>query len=120
PATHRRTARRIPLRGPSMPDCMHAWLRRAMRLCCIAGLLGAGASVAAAQTPAVTTAQTPPTAAAPTPPAAAAQAPADAAALYERHCASCHGAQRTGGMGPALLPESLERLRPAELPRVIA
>ena len=33
------------------------------------------------------------------------------AALYRQHCASCHGEQRTGGMGPALLPESLERLR---------
>ena len=29
----------------------------------------------------------------------------------------CHGAQRLGGMGPALLPESLERLRPAEAAR---
>jgi hypothetical protein len=36
----------------------------------------------------------------------------DAAALYGRHCASCHGDQRTGGMGPALLPESLARQRP--------
>jgi mono/diheme cytochrome c family protein len=33
------------------------------------------------------------------------------AALYRQHCAACHGEQRTGGMGPALLPESLERLR---------
>ncbi len=39
---------------------------------------------------------------------------AEPAALYQQHCASCHGVQRTGGMGPALLPESLERLRPAE------
>ena len=44
----------------------------------------------------------------------------DAAALYQQHCAACHGAQRTGGMGPALLPESLERLRQAEAHRVIA
>ncbi len=41
------------------------------------------------------------------------------AALYREHCASCHGAQRTGGMGPALLPESLERLRRAEALQVI-
>ena len=47
-------------------------------------------------------------------PLPAAAAP-DAAALYQRHCASCHGADRLGGMGPALLPQSLERLRPAEL-----
>ncbi len=43
----------------------------------------------------------------------------NAAALYQQHCASCHGAQRTGLMGPALLPESLERTRPAEVLRVI-
>jgi len=43
----------------------------------------------------------------------------DAAGLYGRHCAACHGAQRTGGMGPALLPESLERLRPADARSVI-
>jgi mono/diheme cytochrome c family protein len=49
----------------------------------------------------------------------AAVAPA-AAALFKQHCASCHGDQRTGGMGPALLPESLERLRPAEAQRTIA
>ena len=36
---------------------------------------------------------------------------ADAPALYTQHCASCHGAARLGGMGPALLPESLERLK---------
>jgi len=46
--------------------------------------------------------------------------PAQAAALYQQHCAICHAAQRTGSMGPALLPESLERLRPAEALRVIA
>jgi mono/diheme cytochrome c family protein len=50
----------------------------------------------------------------------AARAEPDAAALYQQHCAACHGAQRTGGMGPALLPESLERLRPAEAQRTIA
>ncbi len=39
--------------------------------------------------------------------------------LFSQHCASCHGAQRTGGMGPALLPESLERLRKPEALKVI-
>ncbi|WP_290678177.1 nitrite reductase [Aquabacterium sp.] len=39
--------------------------------------------------------------------------------LFQQHCATCHGEQRTGGMGPALLPESLERLRKAEALRVI-
>nr|MBP6801767.1 c-type cytochrome [Zoogloea sp.] len=36
---------------------------------------------------------------------------ADAPALFTQHCASCHGASRLGAMGPALLPESLERLK---------
>ncbi|MFV0680991.1 cytochrome D1 domain-containing protein [Ottowia sp.] len=39
-------------------------------------------------------------------------------ALYQQHCASCHGAQRLGGMGPALLPESLARLKKAEALKV--
>ena len=43
----------------------------------------------------------------------------DAPALYQQHCAACHGAQRLGAMGPALLPESLQRLRPAEALAVI-
>ena len=51
---------------------------------------------------------------------AAADAPVDAAALYATHCASCHGAQRLGGMGPALLPQSLERLRQADAQKVMA
>ncbi|CAG2134346.1 nitrite reductase [Cupriavidus numazuensis] len=42
-----------------------------------------------------------------------------AAALYSQHCAACHGPDRLGGMGPALLPESLERLRSAELATVL-
>ncbi len=44
---------------------------------------------------------------------------ADPEALYLQHCAACHGAQRTGGMGPALLPESLARLPPAQARQVI-
>ena len=43
--------------------------------------------------------------------AAAQTAPADAARLYATHCAACHGADRFGGTGPALLPENLGRLR---------
>ena len=39
--------------------------------------------------------------------------------LYQQHCAACHGVNRTGAMGPALLPESLERLRRAEALKVI-
>ena len=49
------------------------------------------------------------------PPAATGQAPA----LYQEHCAACHGAQRVGGMGPALMPESLARLRKPEAAKVI-
>ena len=43
--------------------------------------------------------------------AVGAPAAADPAKLYAEHCASCHGADRFGGMGPALLPSNLERLR---------
>lgn len=48
-----------------------------------------------------------------------AQAPT-APLLYEEHCASCHGSDRLGGMGPALLPENLGRLRENEAAEVIA
>lgn len=46
----------------------------------------------------------------------AAVLPAD---LYQTHCASCHGAGRLGGMGPALLPENLSRIRKTEAARMI-
>jgi hypothetical protein len=36
----------------------------------------------------------------------------ETAAVYRQHCAACHGAERLGGTGPALLPESLGRLKP--------
>ncbi|MBI3100168.1 MAG: c-type cytochrome [Burkholderiales bacterium] len=85
-----------------MREHLYRWLSPALAL----GLLWMGVELAHAQ-PAP---GTPPTAAAPS---------ADAAALYQQHCASCHGAQRTGGMGPALLPESLERLRRPEALKVI-
>ncbi len=31
--------------------------------------------------------------------------------LFTQHCASCHGKDRLGNIGPALLPENLKRLR---------
>ncbi len=31
--------------------------------------------------------------------------------LYQKHCAECHGADRLGQTGPALLPQNLKRLR---------
>jgi mono/diheme cytochrome c family protein/DNA-binding beta-propeller fold protein YncE len=53
------------------------------------------------------------TGAAPAGTAAAAAEPATARAAtnYATHCAACHGPDRLGGTGPALLPENLERLR---------
>lgn len=39
--------------------------------------------------------------------------------LYIEHCASCHGADRFGIMGPALLPENLGRLKREEALTVI-
>jgi cytochrome c553 len=44
---------------------------------------------------------------------------ADPAADYQQHCANCHGPDRYGAMGPALLPESLERLKKPEAVKVI-
>jgi hypothetical protein len=35
-------------------------------------------------------------------------------ALYQSHCARCHGEDRLGGAGPALLPENLGRTSPAQ------
>ena len=40
--------------------------------------------------------------------------------LYATHCASCHGEDRLGGIGPALLPENLRRLRKKKAVSVIA
>jgi mono/diheme cytochrome c family protein len=48
------------------------------------------------------------------------QGAANAAPLYAKHCAECHGADRLGGIGPALLPQNLHRLRPAKAVKVIA
>ena len=40
---------------------------------------------------------------------------ADPGAVYAENCASCHGEQRLGGIGPALIPESLGRTKPEAL-----
>jgi mono/diheme cytochrome c family protein/DNA-binding beta-propeller fold protein YncE len=69
-------------------------LCRAVRACVVGALVAVGVALAGAP--------------------ARAQAPhpaPDAAALYATHCAACHGPTRLGAMGPALLPENLERLR---------
>ncbi|MBF0194117.1 MAG: heme d1 biosynthesis radical SAM protein NirJ [Magnetococcales bacterium] len=40
--------------------------------------------------------------------------------LYQQNCAQCHHPERLGGMGPALLPENLKRLRQAKALKVIS
>lgn len=40
-----------------------------------------------------------------------AYAESEVPALYKNHCAQCHGQDRLGGIGPALLPENLKRVR---------
>jgi len=52
--------------------------------------------------------------------ASSAQAAQTVEKNYAEHCASCHGAERLGGTGPALLPENLERLRRPEAIKTIA
>ena len=50
-------------------------------------------------------------------------APAQAeetAELYREHCAACHGRERLGGSGPALIPETLKRSKPEKIAAVIA
>ncbi len=44
---------------------------------------------------------------------------APAEALFAEHCAECHGANRLGGLGPALIPETLGRMRGPVLAEVI-
>lgn len=53
-------------------------------------------------------------------PAKAVMAQPDSAALYTKHCAECHGADRLGKLGPALLPQNLKRLRKKRALKVIA
>lgn len=44
----------------------------------------------------------------------------DAPQLFQAHCAACHGEARLGGTGPALIPESLGRLKPDVVEKTIA
>jgi len=53
-------------------------------------------------------------------PAIPVQAESDTATLYKQHCAECHGADRLGLMGPALLPQNLKRLRKKNAIQVIS
>ena len=52
--------------------------------------------------------------------ASTAWAEVDVKQTYQLHCAACHGVDRLGGTGPALLPQSLERLRKPEALKTIA
>lgn len=45
---------------------------------------------------------------------------AEPSVLYATHCAVCHGDDRLGSLGPALIPESLRRLKGERLEAVIA
>ncbi|SHK97577.1 Cytochrome c, mono-and diheme variants [Roseovarius marisflavi] len=49
----------------------------------------------------------------------AVSAKADPAQIYTTECAACHGADRLGGTGPALIPETLGRMRGPNLEKVI-
>lgn len=40
--------------------------------------------------------------------------------IYQEYCSVCHSEQRIGGLGPALLPESLGRIKKTEAINVIA
>ena len=40
--------------------------------------------------------------------------------IYAERCASCHGSGRLGGTGPALIPETLQRMKPEALGAIIA
>ena len=44
---------------------------------------------------------------------------ADPVADYAEHCAECHGPARLGAIGPALIPETLGRMRGPNLEAVI-
>lgn len=52
-------------------------------------------------------------------PLAVQAAESDAARLYTETCAACHGGDRLGAIGPALLPQNLGRLKPAEAKEII-
>lgn len=41
-------------------------------------------------------------------------------AVYKEHCSECHGAERLGAIGPALLPQNLKRLRKKKASATIA
>ena len=44
----------------------------------------------------------------------------EAERLYQQHCSSCHGLNRLGSVGPALLPQNLRRLKREAAAKVIS
>ena len=44
----------------------------------------------------------------------------EAELLYQQHCSTCHGLNRLGGVGPALLPQNLRRLKQDAAAEVIS
>ncbi|WP_420412145.1 cytochrome D1 domain-containing protein [Roseibium sp.] len=44
---------------------------------------------------------------------------AEPAKVYQEACQDCHGANRLGGLGPALIPQTLKRMRGPKLEKVI-
>ena len=52
--------------------------------------------------------------------AASANETAKGQIIFQQHCAACHGDDRLGRIGPALLPENLKRLRKKKALSVIA
>ncbi|HAT87695.1 MAG TPA: hypothetical protein DCS30_18185 [Rhizobiales bacterium] len=44
----------------------------------------------------------------------------DAAKLYADNCAECHQAERLGGTGPALIPQTLKRKKAKHLSKIIS
>ncbi len=44
---------------------------------------------------------------------------ADPKTVYAEHCADCHGVNRLGGEGPALIPQTLKRMRGPKVANVI-
>jgi cytochrome c553 len=53
-------------------------------------------------------------------PSLASAAPPEVLDLYIEQCAACHGTDRLGGTGPALIPENLGRLKPEKAVATIA
>lgn len=48
-----------------------------------------------------------------------APAASDPRRLFTEHCAVCHGGDRLGAIGPALLPQNLGRMKPAQAEAII-